>query len=384
MIERIAKGKLIDLAKNFKVVALIGARQTGKTTLVKSAFEDKVYVSLENPDHRAFAIEDPNGFLATYPNGAILDEIQRVPHLFSYLQEILDNSNLKGKFILTGSNNFLLQQNISQSLAGRVGYITLMPFSVQELKKANLLPGTDNELILKGFFPPVYDQNIPVADWCPNYIQTYIEKDVRQIKNISDLIVFERFVKLLAGRNGQELNMSSLSVEVGVDTKTIQAWVGILESSSIIYLLRSHHKNFNKTIVKRPKLYFVDTALVCYLLGIMSVEHLESHPLRGALFEGMVITELLKQRYNLGLPVNLYYWRDKTGHEIDIIIDEGNRLIPVEIKSGMTISSEYFKNLKYWNNLSNAKQAIVLYSGKQNQKRSDGTETKNWLEYFTK
>jgi predicted AAA+ superfamily ATPase len=214
MINRIAKTKLKDLATKFKAVAVVGARQSGKTTLVKQVFKSKPYVSLENPDSRNFALEDPRGFLASYPKGAILDEVQRTPELFSYLQEILDNNKAKGQFILTGSNNFLLQQSISQSLAGRVGYINLLPFSIEELTKSNILPLTDESIMLKGFYPPVYNQNIPPIDWCPNYIRTYIEKDVRQIKNITDLIVFERFIKLLAGRSGQELNNSALSVGV--------------------------------------------------------------------------------------------------------------------------------------------------------------------------
>ena len=378
MIQRIAKVKLIDLASKFKAVAVTGARQTGKTTLVKQVFKSKPYVSLENPDTRNFALEDPRGFLETYPNGAILDEVQRVPALFSYLQEVLDNSKVKGLFILSGSNNFLLQQTISQTLAGRVGFINLLPFSISELKKAKLLPTDDDTLMLKGFYPPIYDQEIPPADWCPNYIRTYIEKDVRQIKNITDLIVFERFIKLLAGRSGQELNNSALAVETGVDVKTIQSWIGILESSFIIYLLKPHHKNFNKTIVKRPKVYFYDSAIVCYLLGIRDNTQLQTHPLRGVIFEGMVVTELIKKRTNAGLPINLFYWRDKTGHEIDIIIDNAGKLIPIEIKSGKTINTEFFKNMDYWSNLSNAKKSMVLYAGAQNQKRSNGRETLNW------
>jgi predicted AAA+ superfamily ATPase len=380
MITRIAENKLIDLSTKFKAVAVTGARQSGKTTLIKKVFKKKPYVSLENPDKRTFALEDPRGFLANYPNGAILDEIQRVPELFSYLQEILDDSKEKGFFILSGSNNFLLQQNISQTLAGRVGYLNLLPFSIAELKKGKLLATNDDELMLKGFYPPVYDQEIPVSDWCPNYIRTYIEKDVRQIKNVTDLIVFERFVKLLAGRNGQELNMSSFGIECGVDLKTIQSWIGILESSFIIYLLRPHFKNFNKTIVKRPKLYFYDSSIVCSLLGITTTDQLNLHPLRGAIFESMVIGEMLKQRTNLGLPINLYYWRDKTGHEIDIIIDDAGKLTPVEIKSGKTISTEFFKHLKYWNNLSGSKKSLLLYAGNEGQKRSDGVEIKNWRE----
>ena len=378
MIQRIAKDKLKDLAAKFKAVAVTGARQTGKTTLVKQVFKGKPYLSLENPDTRNFALEDPRGFLESYPAGAILDEVQRAPILFSYLQEILDNTKKKGLFILSGSNNFLLQQNISQTLAGRVGYINLLPFSISELAKVKLLPDDDDQIMLKGFYPPIYDQEIPPMDWCPNYVRTYIEKDVRQIKNITDLIVFERFMKLLAGRSGQELINSALAVETGVDVKTIQSWIGILESSFIIYLLKPHFKNFNKTIVKRPKVYFYDTALVCYLLGIRNVLQLKTHPLRGSVFEGMVVTELIKQRTNAGLPVNIYYWRDKTGHEIDVIIDNGNKLLPIEIKSGKTFNSEFFKNIDYWCNLSGSDKSILLYAGDQNQKRSNGKEILNW------
>ena len=378
MIQRIAKDKLKDLAAKFKAVAVTGARQTGKTTLVKQVFKGKPYLSLENPDTRNFALEDPRGFLESYPAGAILDEVQRAPILFSYLQEILDNTKVKGLFILSGSNNFLLQQNISQTLAGRVGYINLLPFSISELAKAKLLPDDDDQIMLKGFYPPIYDQEIPPMDWCPNYVRTYIEKDVRQIKNITDLIVFERFIKLLAGRSGQELINSALAVETGVDVKTIQSWIGILESSFIIYLLKPHFKNFNKTIVKRPKVYFYDTALVCYLLGIRNVLQLKTHPLRGSVFEGMVVTELIKQRTNAGLPVNIYYWRDKTGHEIDVIIDNGNKLLPIEIKSGKTFNSEFFKNIDYWCNLSGSDKSILLYAGDHNQKRSNGKEILNW------
>lgn len=378
MIQRSAKVKLKDLANKFKAVAVTGARQTGKTTLIKQVFKAKPYVSLENPDIRNFALEDPRGFLAGYPKGAVLDEVQRVPHLFSYLQEILDHTKQKGLFVLSGSNNFLLQQNISQTLAGRVGYMNLLPFSVAELAKAKLLPADDNTLLLKGFYPPVYDQNIPAIDWCPNYIRTYIEKDVRQIKNITDLIVFERFIMLLAGRSGQELNSNALAVEAGVDVKTIQSWIGILENSFIIYLLRAHHKNFNKTVIKRPKVYFYDSALVCYLLGIKNELQLTTHPLRGAIFEGMVVTELVKKRTNIGQPINLFYWRDKTGHEIDVIVDDANTLLPIEIKSGSTFNAEYFKNITYWSNLSGSKKSVLLYAGKLQQKRSDNKLVLPW------
>lgn len=318
MIERSQKDRLISLAATFKSVAVIGSRQSGKTTLVKYVFPDKKYVNLENLDERNFAIDDPRGFLEQFKDGGILDEVQRVPHLFSYLQEILDSSNEKGLFILSGSNNFLLQENISQSLAGRIAYLNLLPFSINELS-AKHLPSSDLELMIKGFYPPVYDQQIPPEEWYPNYLRTYVEKDVRQLKNIMDLHVFERFIRLLAGRSAQELNSSALSVEVGVSVKTIQSWIGVLESSFIIFLLRPHFKNFNKTIVKRPKVYFHDTGLACYLLGINDSDQLENYPTRGALFENMLITELFKQQTIHKPNSSLYYWRDKSGHEIDLI-----------------------------------------------------------------
>ena len=378
MVIREAQKKLLDLASKFKCVAVTGARQCGKTTLVKQTFNELPYVSLENMDTRQFALDDPRGFLQTYVNGAIFDEIQRTPQLFSYLQEFLDNTNKKGRFILTGSNNFLLQQSITQSLAGRVGYLTLLPFSLKELASINALPDSDLSLMKNGFYPPIYDQQIPPNDWCPNYIKTYIERDVRQIKNISDLIVFERFMKILAARTGQEFNASALALDTGVDVKTIQSWIGILESSYIIYLLKPHYKNFNKTIVKRPKIYFYDTALVCSQIGILNEEQLDLNPAKGAIFENMVINEFVKNCTNQGVDINLFYWRDKTGHEIDLIIDEYPELLPIEIKSGKTINTEFFKNLIFWMRISGLSKAQLLYGGNQSQKYSSGIEVKNW------
>ena len=378
MINRDAQIKLIELSKSFKAIAVIGPRQAGKTTLVKTTFPNKPYYSLENLDTRNFAIEDPRGFLASMPNGAILDEVQRVPHLFSYLQEILDNRLEKGQFILTGSNNFLLQETISQSLAGRVAYLNLLPFTANELKSGNLLPQTDEEILFNGFYPPIYDQNINPTDWMPNYIKTYIERDVRQIKNITDLLVFEKFMRVLAGRTGQELNLSAICNEVDVNLKTIQSWIGILENSFIIYLLKPYHQNYNKTIVKRPKIYFYDTGLVCSFLRISNASQLENHPLKGAIFETMVVIELIKKFTNKGITAPLFYWRDKTGHEIDVIIEKNEKLIPIEIKSGKTINTDFFKHLKYWNNLSKNDNALIIYSGNQEQERSDGTMITNW------
>jgi len=379
MIERTASSKLVHLASKFKAVAVIGPRQSGKTTLVKSLFPNKPYVSLEDPDTRNYALQDPRGFLGNYPQGAVLDEVQRTPDLFSYLQGIIDKSDESGQFILTGSNNFLLQQTISQSLAGRVAYLQLLPFSLSEFYGAD----PQNELIedkiqFTGFYPPVHDRGIPPTDWFPNYLRTYVERDVRQIKNVTDLIVFERFIRILAGRTGQELNMTSLAVEVGVDTKTIQSWIGILESSFIVFLLRPHHRNFNKTITKRPKVYFYDTGLVCSLLGILKEDQLSIHPLRGSIFETFIVSELVKKRTNAGKEVNLFYWRDKTGREIDIIVDEGLNLLPIEIKSGKTVTSEYFKNLSYWMELSGSTNGIVLYAGEMDQNRSNGIKVSSW------
>jgi uncharacterized protein len=378
MIKRIAAAKIKELAGLFKAVAVTGPRQSGKTTLVKEIFAHKPYISLENPDSRRYAIEDPRGFLAQYKAGAVFDEVQRTPELFSYLQEILDNNNEPGQFILTGSNNFLLQQNIAQTLAGRVAFMNLLPFTLSELYPDSKKMPDENNVILAGLYPPVYDRKIPPQDWYPNYIRTYVDRDVRLIKNIADLIVFERFMRLIAGRTGQELNLSALAVETGADTKTIQSWIGVLESSFIIYLLKPHHRNFNKTIVKRPKLYFYDTGLVCSLLGIISEEQLTTHPLRGSIFECLIVTELVKKRTNAGMPVNLYFWRDRTGHEVDVVVDNGDALIPVEIKAGKTINNEFFKNLLYWNNLSGMHKGYLIYIGDEQQQRSNGIEVVNW------
>jgi predicted AAA+ superfamily ATPase len=378
MINREAQLKLLQLSNSFKAIAVIGPRQAGKTTLVKTTFPDKPYYSLENPDIRNFAVDDPRGFLKTMPNGAILDEVQRVPILFSYLQEILDNSPAKGIFILTGSNNFLLQENISQTLAGRVAYLNLLPFTANELESEKLLPETDEEVLFNGFYPPIYDQKINPTDWMPNYIKTYIERDVRQIKNITDLLVFEKFMRVLAGRTGQELNLSAISNEVDVNLKTIQSWIGILENSFIIYLLKPYYQNYNKTIVKRPKVYFYDTGLVCSFLRISNASQLENHPLKGSVFETMVVIELVKKFTNIGIIPPLFYWRDKTGHEIDVVVDYEGKLTPIEIKSGKTINTDFFKHLKYWNNLSKNDNSLIIYSGNQEQQRSDGTIVTNW------
>src|SRR6185312_12052247 len=349
MITRIATKEVKLLAKQFKAVAIVGPRQSGKTTLARAVFKDKPYVSLENPDIRQFAIEDPRGLLEQYRAGAIFDEAQRAPELFSYLQQILDESPKKGQFILTGSNDFLLQENISQSLAGRIGYLYLLPFSLEEAEEAANHSFTVDEALRYGGYPPVFDQEVPPEKWLPNYISTYIERDVRQIKNISNLTLFERFLRLCAGRIGQLLNMHNLAIEAGVDGKTVASWLSVLESSFIIHLLKPHHQNFNKRLVKMPKLYFYDTGLACSLLSIAKTSQLSLHPMRGSIFENFVIAELIKERLNKNAPLNLYFWRDNTGNEMDVVLDEGTDLYPVEIKAGKTVTGDYFKNLQFWN-----------------------------------
>jgi predicted AAA+ superfamily ATPase len=376
MRKREAESALKNLARQFKAVAVIGPRQSGKTTLVRHVFKEKPYVSLENPDIRRFALDDPRGFLAQYQTGAVFDEIQRAPDLFSYLQQVLDDDDKKGKFILTGSNNFLLQESISQSLAGRIAYLYLLPFAVSELSEketSNL-----NDLIFKGSYPPVYDQHIDADKWYPNYIRTYIERDVRQIKNITDLNAFEKFLRLCAGRSGQLLNMHNLAIESGMDSKTISSWIGILESSFILYRLFPHHRNFNKRLVKMPKIYFYDTGLACALLGIQNSDQLIYHPLYGSLFENFILGELMKLRYNKAKNNIFYFWRDNIGHEIDVIADMENKLYPFEIKSGRTIIDEFFKGILYWSKISGGKGGAVIYAGETDQERSGNIKVVSW------
>lgn len=372
MIKRDAEISLINLAKQFKSVAVIGPRQSGKTTLVKAVFPEKAYVSLENPDYRKFAAEDTRGFLSGYPDGAILDEVQRVPEIFSYLQQILDDSDKTGSFILTGSNNFLLQENISQSLSGRIGLLTLLPFSMSEagIKKTT----SADELIFKGLYPPLYDKKFDATTWYQNYITTYVERDVRLIKNITNFSIFERFIKLCAGRCGQLLNMHNLAIETGVDAKTIASWIGILEMSYIIFKLNPHHKNFNKRVVKMPKIYFYDTGLAVSLLGIEKLEQLPLHPFRGSLFENLIVVEMLKQRFNKALKSNLSFWRDNVGHEVDLLLQNGNVLTPVEVKAGQTVTADDFKGLEFWEKINPGVNRYIVYGGHSKQKRSNGIE----------
>lgn len=374
MIKRIIENKIIELAEKFPVISVTGPRQSGKTTTIRSMFPHYHYESLEDPDTRLFAISDPRKFLGLEKK-MIIDEIQRVPELFSYIQSITDKTNINGQYIISGSQSFLLNQQISQSLAGRVAILNLMPLSFSEILEHGI-PVTDyNKLIFQGFYPRLYDKNINPSDFYPNYIQTYIERDVRLLQNIHDLTLFIRFLKLCAGRIGQLLNLNSLANDCGVSPNTAKSWVSVLEASFIIVLLQPHFKNFNKRLVKMPKLYFTDTGLASSLLEIQSENQLSIHYSRGVLFENFIISEFIKTRLNNGLRNNCYFWRDNKGSEIDCIIEKSNILTPVEIKSGYTFNQDFFKQLKYWNKLAdnNIENAYVIYGGDSTRNTKDGT-----------
>lgn len=389
MIDRTLYHKLKTAASQYPVVSLTGPRQSGKTTLAKHAFENFTYISLEDPDQRDFAIEDPRGFLSRFTKSVILDEIQRVPELFSYIQTIVDTKGTAGQFILTGSRNFLLLQSVSQTLAGRCAILHLMPFSLSELEGRKPFPIDDMgfglpermdptlknlaDVLVTGFYPRIHDKGLNAADWLGNYYQTYIERDVRDIVNIGDLEIFGRFVRLCAGRNGQLLNLSSLANDCGITHTTAKRWISILETSFIIKLLRPHFRNFSKRLIKSPKLYFLDTGLLCYLLRIRTAEELRIHAQLGNIFESYAISELVKNYLNRGEEPPLYFWRDSSGNEIDIIIDRGEKMIPLEIKAGQTVSADYFKGIRYWKKLLDNPQypSAVLYGGSTSYFRSD-------------
>jgi predicted AAA+ superfamily ATPase len=379
MINRQAIATLKQLAKGFPVVAITGPRQSGKTTLAKFVFKNKTYVSLEDPDQREFAMTDPRGFLAQYPEGAILDEVQRVPVLFSYLQRIVDENPQVGLFILTGSEQFGLISKITQSLAGRVGLLQLLPLSISELKAGKILPKTLDKLILKGFYPPVYSREVSPSVWYANYVSTYVERDVRQMVNVKDLDVFQKFIRMVAARTGQLLNLASLANDCGITHNTAKAWLSILQASYIVYLLHPFHKNFGKRLTKSPKVYFYDTGLAAWLLGISNEQQMSINSMRGPLFESLVVSEIIKSRYNQSLDLNIFFWRDNIGNEIDILLDEADGAVPIEVKSGQTVNKDFYTYLKKW--LSDVsgidRQGYVVYGGEDSFKR-DGVEILSW------
>ncbi len=364
MFKRTLQPKLLELAQKFQVITLTGPRQSGKTILVKAAFPQLPYVSLEEPDIRQIALTDPRGFLSNYPTGAILDEIQHAPELFSYIQSLVD-ADRNIQFILTGSSNFLLMEKISQTLAGRTAILHLLPFSIAELTP-NIPPVERYEsLIFGGQYPRIYDRDLAPTDFYPAYIQTYVEKDVRLMKNIGDVNSFIRFIQLCAGRTGQLLNYARLASDAGISPNTAKAWLSILESSYIVYRLQPYHRNFNKRLVKSPKLYFYDTGVACSLLGIRDESQVGLHYMKGALFENLVINEFIKARFHRGTAPNAYFWQDSQGKEIDCLLVEGEKAFPIEIKAGKTIDKSYFANLKYWRKLADmpADYGYVVYGG---------------------
>lgn len=381
MIPRTLENILSHAATHYPVVTLTGPRQSGKTTLIRSVFSNYDYVSLEDPEQRGYAIEDPRGFLEQFPDNVIFDEVQRVPDLFSYIQIIVDENDRPGQFLLTGSQNFLLLKSISQSLAGRCSIHHLLPFSMAEIMQwpdiklkdiGRKVPEKRKkpdislfDILHTGFFPRIHDKKIPAHSWLENYTQTYIERDVRDIINVGDLETFRRFIGLCAGRAGQLLNLSSLAADVGITHTTARRWLSILQTSFVVTLLPSYHKNFNKRLVKSPKLYFFDTGLLCYLLRIRQPEDLALHAARGAIFENFIVAEVFKRAFHSGERPDLFFWRDSAGHEIDLIVDSGAGQMPVEIKSGKTIAADFFKGLDYFRKISGEKQlpGMLCYGG---------------------
>lgn len=374
MIERDIAGRLLFLIEKFPIVTLTGPRQSGKSTLLKNILTDYHYVSLEDPDLMAFARDDPRSFIRTYADKTIIDEAQRVPALFSYLQTHTDLAGREGMYCLAGSHNFLLMESISQSLAGRTAILKLLPFSHSEMCNAKILPKTTDEEIFYGSYPRIFDKSIAPTDYYPPYIQTYLERDVRTLKNIGNMSDFLRFTQLCAGRIGQLLNLSSLANDCSISVSTASAWLSILETSYICYTLRPDHTNYTKRLVKTPKLYFYDTGLACALLGIRSAMQVNTHYLRGALFENLVINEFIKAALHRGQEPVLSFWRDKMGLELDLVSYCEEQIEVYEIKSGATYSSDFFKNLTKWAKLSGFRpeQCHVIYDGEMDLTTIEG------------
>ncbi|WP_276089833.1 ATP-binding protein [Pedobacter sp. JY14-1] len=359
----------------FPILALTGPRQSGKTTLLKQIFPNYKYVSLEDPDLRSFAENDPIGFLKNYSDQIIFDEVQRVPSLFSYLQRIVDESGKMGQFILSGSQNFHLLSNITQTLAGRVALFKLLPFDFTELKATEHFSSSYLEAAIKGFYPPIYSRNIEPVVFYANYLETYVQKDVTELLNIRDLGLFRTFLGLCAARAGQLLNVSSLANECGISQPTAKAWLSILESSYLVFLLQPYHQNFNKRLVKSPKLYFYDTGLLTYLLHIRNSEDLVQNRLKGNIFENMVIAEFQKQNYHQYLHKDYSFWQDSNKREVDLLVKTHNGFDIFEVKATQTISADLFKEMDYFESLVpnlNIRKTLV-YGGNENQQRTNYT-----------
>lgn len=386
MIKRTLEKKLKALAKKSPVVTVTGPRQSGKTTLVRATFPKYKYVSLENLDTREFAVSDPRLFLSKYPSPVIFDEIQRAPSLLSYIQTIVDEEKREGMYILTGSNNLMLLESVSQSLAGRVALLNLLPFSAEELAKERRLPSSLEENLFRGGYPRLYNKKLSPEEFFSEYVSTYVERDIRQILKVSDLHKFQIFLKMCAARCGQLINLSSLGNDCGINHGTAKAWLSILQTCYIAYLLPPHFQNMGKRLMKSPKLYFYDTGLLCHLLGIQNSKELTVHPMRGYIFESWVLGELMKNLFNNGRRNNLYFWRDHVGHEVDCLIDNGfNKMTAIEIKSSVTLYEEQLKGLKYFKTLATKKSVnnFLIYAGQESMKRTSA-ETIDWKTFGTK
>ncbi len=348
----------------YPVVTVTGPRQGGKTTLIKSLFPDIPYFSMETPDLRQQVSENPRELFARHGHCMVLDEVQRTPEVLSYIQTIVDEDP-NAFFVLSGSHNMLMMENVSQTLAGRTAIFYLLPFSMAELGTAGIVADKYEELLFKGAYPRLYDKGLDPVGFYQSYIETYVQRDVRQIKNIGNLNLFSRFLAMCAGHIGQIVNYSTLANQVGVSVSTAQSWLSILETSFIVYQLNPYFRNFNKRIVKSPKLYFYDTGLACSLLRITSLDALENYYQKGSLFENFVINEISKTYFNKGSRPPIYYWRDSTGREIDLVIDLGGRLLPIEVKSGRTFNSDFFKNIEWWEGVADMplETGVAIYGG---------------------
>ena len=372
MYRRDLSQELLKSANHYPVVTIIGPRQAGKSTLARSCFPDLPYLNLEDPEIRMFATEDPRAFLAQHGNGVILDEIQNTPELLSYIQVIADEKKQNGLFILTGSHQLALHDAISQSLAGRTAVLTLLPLSMSELQNSGF-DFTADKQILQGGYPRIYEQNLEPARAYADYYRTYIQRDVRQMINIKDINLFEKFIKLCAGRIGSVFEASNLANEVGVSSHTINHWLSILEASFIVFRLQPYYENFGKRIIKSPKLYFTDVGLASYLLDIEQISQLKRDPLRGVLFENLVILELMKYRLNKGAAPNIFYFRDNHKNEVDVVIKYGNQLVPVEIKSAETFHKNFLKGVRYFKGIVSERSPVgfVIYAGDNKQQIDD-------------
>ncbi|MCC6410207.1 MAG: ATP-binding protein [Saprospiraceae bacterium] len=372
MIHRILGQKILEAAQKMPVVAVTGPRQSGKSTLIKKLFASYRYANLEDLEQRRFALSDPKGFLKDLGERAVIDEVQHAPELLSYIQVIVDEKNVSGLYVLSGSQNLLLMQNVSQSLAGRVAIFNLLPFSLAEIHDSAFAMPDYEDYILKGFYPRIYDKELDPTPWLMDYLQTYVERDVRQIINVADLNTFRQFLEICAGRIGQLVNFSAIGSQVGVSYQTVNKWISLLQTSFIVHTLRPYHRNFDKRLVKSPKLYFYDVGLACALLNIRSKEELNRHFAKGALFENFVINEVLKNHLNENIHPGQYFWQDRGVHEIDLLLDQGGVLYPIEIKSGRTLNPDFFDGLKYFQKIGGAKpeDSFLVYGGNLLQERS--------------